>query len=85
MALIRRVGDRLEHESVRVEPERRVKMLAIFGKHPWFMKDIGAVRTRPVVDLPDDRPALNHERDVLQARSVARIGLRLECLIEDQL
>lgn len=85
LAFFRHVGDRLEHESVRFEPERRVAMLAILRKRPRLVKYLGALREGPVVGFPDDRTALHQEGYVLQARAVAGVGLGLECLIEDQL
>ena len=69
---------------MRVEPEGRV-VLAVLGELARLVDHLSVLGSSPLVRFTHDGAALDHERQVLQARAVARVSVWFECLVEEEL
>ena len=79
------VADRLQLESMRVEPVGRKTVRSVLGELARFVQDDGAACTSPLVCFPNDRAGGDEECDVMKAGLAAGVGARLVGLVEEQL
>jgi hypothetical protein len=68
------MANNLELESMRIDPVRGITVLTIFGKISRLVKDFGAVRLSPMMRFSDDSAARYQECDVMEARTMTRVG-----------
>jgi hypothetical protein len=55
-------------------------MLPVLRELARFVEDLGVVRASPLICFADNPATLDHERDVLETRFVARVGAWFACL-----
>src|SRR5687768_15262417 len=84
LALLRGVANRLQLESIRVEPVGRKAVLAVLGELLRLVEDDRVALERPPVRVPHDLPARDEEREVMETRLAARVGAGVD-LVEEQL
>jgi hypothetical protein len=65
------VANRFQFESMRIEPVSRTTVFPVLGKLAWLVQDDGLTSTCPLVRAPDDRPARDQEREVMEAGPAA--------------
>ena len=69
------VAHRLQLEPVGIEPVGREAVLPVLGELLRLVEDDRVVLARPPVRVPDDRPARDQEREVMETGLAARIGV----------
>ena len=55
------VANRVQFESVGIEPVGREAVFPVLGKLAWFVQDDGLTRTCPLARFPDDLPTLGQD------------------------
>ena len=68
LALFGTVANRLELDSMRIEPVGRKTVRPVLGELARFVQDDGVVCTSPLVCFSNDRAARDQEREVMKTR-----------------
>ena len=68
LALFGSVADRLELDSMRIEPVGRKAVRPVLGELAGFIQDDGVARMSPLVCLSNDCATRDQESDVVKAR-----------------
>ena len=71
LGFFRTVANRLELDSMRIEPVRREALRPVLGELGGFVQDDGVACTSPLVRLSNDRAARDQEREVMEPRLAA--------------